>query len=164
MNRKTDFRNGFTLLEILIAVSILATAFTILLASQGSNFLSSERADYLTTATFLARQKMVELEMDFEKDMARGKFPDEKEEEGTFEDKFEDFRWKVKIKKVEIPTVIPETEETKNNLVATYLKQITDQLSKAVREISLTVYWGDKDKPLKDQPHMTVTTHIVNLK
>ena len=49
---------GFSLLEIIIAVAIMATAFTVLLGNQAASFLSAERATMMTNATFLARQKI----------------------------------------------------------------------------------------------------------
>ena len=44
------------------------------------------------------------------------------------------------------------------------MQTVVDEISKSVREIQLTVYWGDKDTKEEDQPHLTVTTHIVNMK
>lgn len=156
-------QNGFSLLEILIAVSILATSLVILLSAQGGSFLSSERAERLTEATLLARGKMVEIEIEFEKDLAKNKFPEEDlENSGEFEAPYEDYRWKYTVKKVEIPFV--DAGKGENVLVESYSKNVMDLIAKSVREIQLRVFWGDKDRPEKDQPHLIVTTHWVKLK
>lgn len=156
-------KRGFTLLEILIAVSILATAFSTLLLAQGNGFLASERAERLTQATFLVRQKMVEFEITLEEDLNRNKFPDEKEEAGTFDEPFEDFRYKQTVKKVEIP-LSGGGEASENALVAGYLKQVMDEISKSIREVKVVIFWGDKDLPEEEQQQLAVTTHIVKLK
>lgn len=154
---------GFSMLEILIAVAILSTGFVTLLGAQSSSFLSSERAERLTTATFLARQRMVEIEIELEKDLEKGKFPrQDVEKKGVFDEPFDDFRWKYTVSKVEIPVVDTGGEGT-SALVGSYMKTVMDEISKAVREVKLTVYWGDKDRPEADQPQFDVTTHIVKL-
>lgn len=153
--------SGFSLLEILIAVAILSTSLVILLSGQGSSYLFSERAERITVATFLSRQRMAEIEIELEEDLAKNKLPDEVEKMGEFEDPFEDFRWKYTIKKVEIP--VAETGEEGNALVMQYVKGLMQRLSDSVREVQMIVLWGDGDIPEEDQPQVTVTTHIMNL-
>ncbi len=171
---------GFTLLEIMIAVVILATSIMALMTLQGNAFLASERAERLTSATLLARQKMAELEMEFAKDLAKNKFPDDNvEKEGDFEEPYDNYRWSYSIKKVEIPVVNPtegeeggEVEEgsepvgAENILVGNYLKNVMDQISEAVRQVQLSVYWGDEEESQGKEisPLLTVTTHWVKLK
>lgn len=156
-------QKGFSLLEIMIAVAILATGFTTLLSAQGRSFLSSERAETMTEATMLARSKMADIEKNIDADVAQNKEVGEKEEAGEFDAPFENYRWKYAIRKVEIP--MPDTgKEGENAMVADYAKQVMDQISKAVREVTLTVYWGDKDVKEEEQQQLKVTTHVVNMK
>lgn len=155
---------GFSLLEIMVAVAILATSFVVLLSSQGSSFNKSERAEDLSQATLLARMKMAELQIELEKDIAKNKFPDSDiKESGTFEDPFENFRWSYSLKKVEIPLSQSGGGDEQNVLVANEMKKMMDEISKRVREMRLTLTWGDKDKPLEEQPNMVLVTHIVKL-
>ena len=160
---KTACAGGFTLLEILISVGILSTALVVFVTAQGSAFLASERGELLNQAVFLAREKMTEAEIKIEEDLAKSKFPDDSEADGTFDEPFDDFRWKQTIKKVEIP-VLGGGEEGENAMVATYAKNVMDEISKSVRELKVTVFWGEKDKPEEDQPQLTLTTHVVKLK
>ncbi len=154
---------GFSLLEILIAVAILATTLVALMAAQGSAFLSSERADSLTEGVFLARQKMTDIELELNKSMDEGKFPDEmSDKSGSFDEPHDDYRWKYAVKKVEIP-IVDSGKEEQNAMVGNYMQQVMDQISKSVREVKLTVYWGSKDIKEEDQPQFSVTTHIVDL-
>jgi general secretion pathway protein I len=158
-------QSGFSLLEIMVAVAIMATGFVALLGLQNSTMVATQRAERLTTATFLARQKMVEYEIELEKDMEKNKFPrDEKEETGSFDDPYEDYRWKWTIKKVEIPVINSGKGEGQDVLIASYMKNISDQISRSVRELQLTIYWGDKDIPIDEQQNLVLTTHIVDLR
>lgn len=156
---------GFSLLEILVAVAILSASVLVLLSGQGSSFLASERAEHMTTAVNLARQKMSEVEMEVEADIAKNKFPEEDlEQTGEFDKPFGDYRWSYTIKKVEIPFVEGGEAEAENSLVLSYVKNITDQISKSVREIRVTILWGDKNAKEEDQPKLVVTTHVVKLR
>ncbi len=55
-------RSGFTLLEVMVAISILGLSLTIILSSQVGLFSSAERTHHLTYATSYARCKMTEIE------------------------------------------------------------------------------------------------------
>src|SRR5262245_58420062 len=54
---------GFTLLEVLLALGILALALPILLGLRNSDLDLYTRADELTTATLLAQEKLLETEL-----------------------------------------------------------------------------------------------------
>lgn len=55
---------GFTLLEVMIAVLIIATSFVVLLHSRNQSVMTADYASRVTIATLLASQKMGELEQD----------------------------------------------------------------------------------------------------
>lgn len=94
-------RQGYTLLEVLIALSILATAMTALAGGIG---VSSKQALFsydLTTATQLARSKMIDMEYEVIKEQYPNK---ELRYSGTFKDNaYKGFTWEAKIEQVEIP-------------------------------------------------------------
>ncbi|MBX7147840.1 type II secretion system GspH family protein [bacterium] len=157
-------QRGFSLLEIMVAVAILATSFVVLLSSQGGSFNKSERAQDLSEATLLARMKMAEIQIELEKDLAKNKFPEtDKKESGIFEDPFENYRWDYSIKKVEIPVAEPTGEESQNAMIANELKTMMEEIGKRVREVRLHIVWGDKNDPPEKQPSMEIVTHIVKL-
>lgn len=54
---------GFTLLEVMIALSIVAIAFVVLLGLRNRDILQHHEVQYLTRATLLAQQKISDLEM-----------------------------------------------------------------------------------------------------
>ncbi|MGQ0554700.1 MAG: prepilin-type N-terminal cleavage/methylation domain-containing protein [Nitrospiraceae bacterium] len=58
---RTDLNeNGFTLLEVLLAIALLAIALPILLGLRNFDLGLQERASELTAATLLAQEKLLE--------------------------------------------------------------------------------------------------------
>ena len=98
--------SGFTLLEVMVAVAILAVSLTVLLTFTGNTMIKSGRAEKLTIVSMLARQKMTEIEIDLEKAKKKREFPDERSEGGSFDEPFEDFKWRMEIRRVELPAPV----------------------------------------------------------
>ncbi len=94
--------SGFTLLEVMIALAILAVS---LVAISGINSGAINMHNYskrLTLATLLARSKMADLEQKLQSD---GLPTDDDDEEGSFEaEGFPEYRWQAQI-------VRPKTEK-----------------------------------------------------
>lgn len=63
MHCSFDNSRGFTLLEVLIAIAILALALPILLGLRNWDLDLQSRAADITTATLLAQEKLMEAEM-----------------------------------------------------------------------------------------------------
>ena len=80
---------GFTLLEIMVAVAIIAISFVSLLGSQSQSISIAAISRFEITASMLARQKMAEIQTaDFEELSTA---------EGNFEDYFADFHWQTEV-------------------------------------------------------------------
>ena len=60
-------RRGFTLLEVLVAVSILGLGLTVILSSQASLLATSNKSEKLSLAVSLLRCRMSETELDLTK-------------------------------------------------------------------------------------------------
>ena len=154
---------GFTLLEVMISVAILGVSLLALMNFQSQSLLAHGRAQRISVATLLARQKMGEVLMEIEKGIPKGEFPEGKEEAGSFEEqKQPDYFWKLQIQKVELP--VPGGEgggEGQAEVMAQALQLLTEELSRSTREVRLTVGWKEFDE---EEPGLTVVTHVVNLK
>jgi len=140
----------------MVAVAILAVSLTTLLTFSGNTMIKSGRAERLLVATMLARQQMVQIELDLQKATKKGEFPDEKSEEGKFDEPFEDYAWKMEIRRVELPA--PVTGE-KGSIQETVGRELSKEISKTVRELKLTVLWQE----LGEEQTYDVVTHIVKL-
>lgn len=98
--RHSRSTKGFTLLEVVIALGILAMSLTVLLESQASSVNSAGRSRDLTIASLLARSKMVDLEAMLIED---GFVMGDLEEEGDFGDEgYEYVKYKSRISEVEL--------------------------------------------------------------
>ena len=62
MTRSPRKQAGFSLLEVVIALAILALGLATLLDAQSSSLRSTGRTRELTIATLLARSKMIDIE------------------------------------------------------------------------------------------------------
>ncbi len=108
---------GFTLLEVIIALGILAGAMVVLVDNQAMAVLSTREADRLITATNLAQEKMAEVqlvleregfgEMDIEED---GDFTEYGTEDFRGDDlhlnlapgEMDGFKWAYTVRKIEV--------------------------------------------------------------
>jgi general secretion pathway protein I len=63
MNPITSDEGGFTLLEVLLAIALLAIALPVLLGLRNFDLDLQDRASELTAATLLAQEKLLEVEL-----------------------------------------------------------------------------------------------------
>ena len=112
----TKTARGFTLLEMLIALAILASALTVLMGTMANSGQQVIFSGDLTTATLLARSKMIDIEYEI---MEEGFSDMDQAYNGDFaEEGRPDITWKATVSPVEIP---PEAREQ-------FLAQINDKL------------------------------------
>ncbi len=92
---------GFTLLEVLVALGILATAYVALLQTLSGSIRLSTYGRQVTVAAFLAQAKLEQTEEKLIKDG----FPVESDvTKGTFEESgYPGYRWKMEVRKIELP-------------------------------------------------------------
>ncbi|MDO8643947.1 MAG: prepilin-type N-terminal cleavage/methylation domain-containing protein [bacterium] len=152
------FSKGFTLLEVMVAISILAVALLAVSNFQGNSLRASGRAEKQSLAVQLARLKMNEKILEVEQGIEKGEFPDKKEEEGEFEE-YPDFRWKITLDKME-PPPIPNVGEESQGVVEQLFGFVGEKLSQMMRVIKVQIAW----KELLEEESIEVTTHIANLK
>ncbi|MFN7684316.1 MAG: type II secretion system protein [Oligoflexia bacterium] len=151
---------GFTLLEVLIAMSIMVVAFGSILSIESSAINVTNRAKQTNTVAMLLKNALTQTELEIE-----GKTFGElqKEKTQTFEAPYSDYSWSWKVKEIEFPNLVPSSgnEESQNeNPGAEQLgKLVTQYLSKAVREVEVSVRWKKAEKPQS----VSATTYWVNL-
>lgn len=93
-------RRGFTLLEVMVALSILSLALVTISGINATAFESSNYAKWVTVATLLARGKMLEVEEQLRKD---GFGESDKEYDGDFsEEGYAAIKWRATCRQVEV--------------------------------------------------------------
>ncbi len=113
---------GFTLLEVMIAMAILAISLVVVFQSQSQSISMASGSRFKTTASFLAQSKMAEIEAT---DLGAISF-----ENGNFGEDFPDYSWEIDItgtefealKKIEVKVV--NTKMTTNNSLSLVLYRV----------------------------------------
>ncbi len=131
LNRKVE---GFTLLEVMVAMSIIAIAMTAVLSLQSQSISLASEAKFSTTAALLAQNKMAETEWGNRLDLSS--------DSGDFEEDFPGYTWQVKVEDVSMD--LPEN-------VSNHLKEMTVIISwgeEGVYRYQLKAYRFLPEKPL----------------
>jgi general secretion pathway protein I len=93
---------GFSLLEVMVALAILALSLGVILSGNVNAIASVERIEGMTHATLLARGKMLDLERELNKE---GFAADDEERDGDFADeKHPEIKWKANVKVIKVQT------------------------------------------------------------
>ena len=94
--------SGFSLLEVMISIAVLAIALVILTRTVTGDVRATHHSRMLTAATFLARTKISSLEQNI---LEIGFSEMEGEDSGDFtEEGFPRFKWYVSVERVKLPT------------------------------------------------------------
>lgn len=117
--RKMNYSvSGFTLLEVMVAMAIIAIGLTAVLGSQSQSVSLASEAKFNTTAPLLAQSKISEIEVVEPGDLA--------DDSGDFGDDFLGYTWQYSVQQVDFER--PENA--------------ADRL----KRIDLTISWGEGDR------------------
>lgn len=128
---------GFTLIEVLVALLILAFSMTVLMQSWGGNFRSIKKARTYTVVSQLLQRKVVEFEL-LTKNKKALDIPDS--EDGDFGREYPEYRWVIKTQPFKFPNLFPMPENAPNQeMVQKIIKEMQEYFEKTVKEVSVTV-------------------------
>jgi len=159
---------GFTLLETMIAMAIMMVAFSAILMVQSASINTSAKSKQMNVVGMLAKRTMIETEYEIE-----GKTFDEvrKEMGEAYKEPFQDYRWTRSVKEIKFPNLNLAAaagggDQDKsggntgaNSAVELMTKLLTNFLSKAIREVTVTVFW----KRGSGEQSFSVSTYWVDL-
>ena len=97
--RASHREGGFTLLEVMIALAVVAIALVSLLTLANRSIAVNARLQKITQATLLAQEKMTEVEVNSKQGQTV------REGEGTFPAPNENYRWRVTLTETPLPSV-----------------------------------------------------------
>lgn len=138
---------GFTLMEVLIALLILAGALTVLNMSSSSSLASVQKAKTMETIAQLLQQKATEYELRYK----GKKFEELKESEGgDFGSDYPGFRWTAVVGDFPAPNLagLAVQDEGQDEMLLTILNKFSEHLQKAAKEVKVSVFWkaGEKEQ------------------
>jgi general secretion pathway protein I len=160
-------QRGFTLLEVLVALAILAMSAAVLIEIVTNNVRATNHSKLTTAATFLARAKMVDMEDDI---LANGFSNDDESTHGTFKDQgYPQYRWEALIERVELPSDMAKKtqDEAKDQadkssasqdplgmlgsfvggMMGTFIEPIRLGLQESVRRVTVRIFWDETGRP-----------------
>ncbi|MBF0573968.1 MAG: prepilin-type N-terminal cleavage/methylation domain-containing protein [Desulfamplus sp.] len=118
---------GFTLLEIMVSISILALVLVSVFKIQSAIIRLSIAGEFYSTASHLARQKLADIEQEI-RDPSMVNEISTKELSGDFGDDFPDYKWRCAINNLDLSnSEIPEEVIKKGDLQK--LKKIKIEIS-----------------------------------
>ena len=144
----------------MLAVVILSSALLLLTNSWSGSYLRVRKTQRQFEVAALLERKMTDVELEY-----RGKSIDEIPEEKSEEDigeEYPQYKWKMTSKKLELPdisTTLASQEGGTNAFMTTVVKQLTEGLSKAVKEVTVTIILQEEKLPKQE---FSVTTYFVD--
>lgn len=136
---------GFTLLEVLIAMMILAAGVLLLSQSWSSSYNRIRKTQKNVEVAALLERKLAETDMKY-----RGKSIDSipESEEDEFEG-FPDYSWKLESKKFEMPDLTAALigrDGGVDQMMMNLMKQFSEHLSKSIKEVKVTIIYKYNNK------------------
>lgn len=187
MSSKSLHRRGFTLLELMIAVFILAMGVAILLGTESTSMRLMGYSNNMSVINLLTRAKMQDIEYEVQQDIAQNGVKEETrvEDSGDFaQEGYDDIRWESKVESIELSDDAAnnfvesvsaqlygdggdESGSLSGNLAITQflplmvslMPQILNQLGSRIRKITLSTKWDY----LGMEQSLTVSQFIVIL-
>lgn len=151
---------GFSLIEILIALTILASSLVVISTAWSTTMQRMRKMKMQYQAGFLLDYKVSDFERMYKDKL--GQLPED--ESGNFEDlgaEYKAFTWRLQSKKFELPDLTPILAQRKQGadvILSTMMGQLSDYFREAAREVTVTITYTYKKQSLK----YSATTFLVD--
>jgi prepilin-type N-terminal cleavage/methylation domain-containing protein len=160
---KRSAQAGFSLLEVMVSLAILAIALVALTRTVTSDVRATHHARMVTAATFLARAKISALEQSI---LEVGFSEMEGEDDGDFTDEgFPHFKWYAAVERIKLPSGSTQQVEQAahqkmqstnpmdilsgfmGSFMTTLMEPIRVALEESVRRATVKVKWTEPGRP-----------------
>lgn len=158
MNLRSSKDSGFTLVEVLIAISILATIAVVISSSWGGNLIRFKTSQIKTEAVELLQKKIIEIESEYKNRV--NSLPKEKQS-GTFEeDRYKKYKWEWEVQDIAIPDIAAMLDtENEDPMVISVLQSFRTYINQSIKEVKVVLTYQNG----KERPHIfTVPFYMVN--
>lgn len=152
---------GFSLIEVLLAVVVFASAIMVINNIWGGNLVRIKKSRHINEATFLLQRKITELELQYKK-ATLASIPDE--DSGDFGSDNPQFSWRMESKEFDMPDLSSAmvAEEGANEMLIILVKTMTEFIKKSVKEMKVSVIYRPKESDGRKPMTYSITTLLVN--
>jgi len=165
---KMNSQSGFTFIEVLLAITLFVIAAVVAVDLTRGSVRATQDLKEVTTATWLLKKTITELETKVESEGFEKACNEKKE--GKFEAPYEKYRWVTNCNQIDFKlsenaaALMGKDEDSKDNkqnqedqILKMILNMSGDYISKSMRELHAEVHWvqGKKNERVVD-----VTTHV----
>lgn len=143
-------RKGFTLIEVVLAMMIMASGLFILVNSWSGTYNRLRKTQIKVQMAALLERKVVELQREFQ-GKSLDSIPEEKSDD--FGSEVAGYSWTMTSKKLEVPDLtssLVSREGGADQSMLLIMKTFTDHLSNSIKEVKVTVKYKDGKKILDD--------------
>jgi general secretion pathway protein I len=136
---KINSKSAFTLIEVVLAMSVMASGLFILTNSWSTTYARLKTTNVKVQLAALLERKIVEIEREY-KNKSLETIPEEKED--NFGEELPEYSWKMTSQKLELPnlsTVLESQQDGAKVDLLSLMKIFTEHLSKSVKEVKVSV-------------------------
>ena len=149
---------GFTLIEVIVAVAILAGGIIVVASAWSGNYLRIRKANLYNNVAILLQQKITELEAQY-----AGKPIEEipEEKKGDFGSELPRYRWEISSQEFEMPdlsSILVNRDGGADENLLQVIQQTTQFINKSVKEVTVAVFVKSRKKEIKFE----VNTYFVD--
>lgn len=151
--RHAQDRRGFTLIEVMAAVMILAIALLSLLRANEQTLLLQGRAQNITTASLLAQEKISEILID-PAALAES-------EEGDFGERFPYWRWSMENEEIDLPYDFDALQASEAGGTGTGAgsSALANDTLPTIQQVTLTIFWPEGN----GEAELTVVEYVADI-
>lgn len=140
--------NGFTLLEVVLALVVMASGLFILTNSWASTYSRLRKTQVQVQIATLLERKVTEIEREY-KNKSLESIPDEKED--NFGSDLPEYSWRLRSKKFEMPNLsamLTAQPGGADPILMGLMNTYTEFLGKCVKEVNVSVTYNEGKKPI----------------
>lgn len=133
-------QGGFTLLEVLVALMIVAGGIIALNIGWGNSFLMIRKSTMKYDVTTLLERKMTEFEAKY-RDKPLNEIPET--DGGDFENDYPQYRWELASRDLTLPdltALLVSQEDGADEMLISMMKQMTEYLNKVIKEVKVSIF------------------------
>lgn len=139
---------------------ILSAGIVLLANSWGGSFMRVRKTQLNVEVAALLQRKIVELQIEY-RDKPLESIPEEREDD--FGSEYPQYSWKMTSKQFEVPDLSAtmaskEGSGGNNEMLINIVKQLSEYIGKAVKEVKVSVIYKGGKKPIE----YSVTTYFVD--